>query len=474
MPQLLPDQQGKSDADEVCLGWPVSCTMAGRMSRGVDVVVLGGGVAGLAAARACHDANARVVILEARDRIGGRILTERDRDSSRPIELGAEFVHGQARELQVHLAAAGLRVVDVAGRHWRSTAHGLRPENHFWSKLQRVMRHLSEDMRPDRSFARFLEGRPGGGRAAEARRLAAHFVEGFQAADLRRVSARSLAGEGSPSGDPEAQRLGRIVDGYGAFIDAFAKPVSRLVRTRCVVTRVRWSRGRVTVDARTGAGRRASFSARAAIVTLPLGILMLRPGSRGHVGFEPVPGRLSAALAGLAVGHAMRVTLQCREPFWEKSRRSAAAREEWLATLGFLHAPGESFPVWWTQYPERTPWLVAWAAGPRAPALGALSPTALRRQVVGTLARISGLPARAIGRQIANIWRHDWDTDPFARGAYSYAIVGGAAAPALLQRPVDDTLFFAGEATVSDGRIGTVDGALASGERAARQVLRVL
>ncbi len=444
------------------------------MARGFDVVVLGAGVAGLAAARACHDANARVVILEARDRIGGRILTERDRDSGRPIELGAEFVHGQAREVQPHLTAAGLRVVDVAGRHWRSTGHGLRPEDHFWSKLQRVMRHLSEDLRPDRSFARFLEGRPGGSRAAEARRLAAHFVESFQAADLRRVSARSLAGEGSPSGEPEAQRLGRIIDGYGALIDALAEPVSRFVRTRCVVTCVRWSRGRVAVDARTGAGRRASFSARAAIVTLPLGILVLRSGSRGHVRFEPVPGRLSAALAGLAVGHVTRVTLRCREPFWEKAGRSATTRDESLATLGFLHAPGESFPVWWTQYPERTPWLVAWAAGPRAPALGALSPTALRRQLVTTLARISGLPARAIGRQIADIWRHDWDTDPFARGAYSYAAVGGADAPALLGRPVDDTLFFAGEATVSDGRIGTVDGALASGERAARQVLRAL
>ena len=444
------------------------------MERGYDVIVLGAGVAGLAAARVCHHANVRVLILEARDRVGGRILTEHDRDSGRPIALGAEFVHGKARDLEPHLTAAGLRVMDVGGRHWRLTDRGLKPEDRFWSKLQRVMRHLSEDMRPDRSFARFLEERQGGRRAAEARRLAAHFVEGFQAADLRKVSARSLAGDGNPSGDPEAQRAGRLVDGYGSLISALADPVSTFVRTGCVVTGVRWSRGRLTVDAREGTGRRASYSARAAIVTLPLGVLALGAEVRGHVRFEPVPGRLSAALAGLAVGHATRVTLQCREPFWEKARRSATAREESLATLGFLHAPGESFPVWWTQYPERTPWLVAWAAGPHAPALGALPPTALRRQMVGTLARISGLPARAIGRQIANIWRHGWDTDPFARGAYSYAIVGGAAAPALLQRPVDDTLFFAGEATVSDGRIGTVDGALASGERAARQVLRAL
>jgi monoamine oxidase len=63
---------------------------------------------------------------------------------------------------------------------------------------------------------------------------------------------------------------------------------------------------------------------------------------------------------------------------------------------------------------------------------------------------------------------HDWQRDPFARGAYAYVTVGGEGAPDDLARPVDDTIFFAGEATAADGEIGTVAGALASGVRAAR------
>jgi monoamine oxidase len=68
-------------------------------------------------------------------------------------------------------------------------------------------------------------------------------------------------------------------------------------------------------------------------------------------------------------------------------------------------------------------------------------------------------------------WSHHWNDDPFSRGAYSYEMVGGAEAPAILARPINGTLYFAGEATAPDGRIGTVDGAMASGLRAARQIM---
>jgi monoamine oxidase len=431
-------------------------------------------VAGLAAARMCHDAGARVLVLEARDRVGGRVRTHRERTGGRAIELGAEFVHGEAKELQPHFAAAGLRVMDVAGRRWRASPGGLRSDDQFWMHLNGVMRHLDADMHPDRTFASFLADRPGGSRAAEARRMAAHFVEGFQAADLRLVSARSLAGEGNPSGDPEAQRLGRVIDGYDRLIAALAAPIARFVRLGSTVTGVGWSRGRVRVDARVDGRRTAAFRARAAVVTLPLGVLKSRPGTTGHVSFDPVVGRMAAPLAGLAVGHVAKVVLRCREPFWERARRVASARHQTLTTLGFVHAPGEPFPVWWTSYPDRTPTLVAWSAGPRAPRFSGLSQAALRERLTATLSRVFGLPRRTVGPNILGLWRHDWDRDPFSRGAYSYAAVGGAEASQRLARPVDGTLFFAGEATVSDGRIGTVDGALASGERAARQLLRVI
>jgi monoamine oxidase len=75
---------------------------------------------------------------------------------------------------------------------------------------------------------------------------------------------------------------------------------------------------------------------------------------------------------------------------------------------------------------------------------------------------------------VENVWTHDWEHDPFARGAYSYQRVGGADAPAALARPLKRTLFFAGESTGTDGGTGTVDAAIVTGRRAAAQVLRAL
>jgi monoamine oxidase len=91
---------------------------------------------------------------------------------------------------------------------------------------------------------------------------------------------------------------------------------------------------------------------------------------------------------------------------------------------------------------------------------------------VASLARVFGLPPRRLHRLVVGSWVHLWDSDPLSRGAYSYQLVGGADAPNELARPVRGTVYFAGEATAPDGRIGTVDGAIASGQRAARQILR--
>jgi monoamine oxidase len=93
---------------------------------------------------------------------------------------------------------------------------------------------------------------------------------------------------------------------------------------------------------------------------------------------------------------------------------------------------------------------------------------------LAALARQFGLARREARGMVTATWFHNWESDPYARGAYSYMLVGGNDAPAKLARPVRRTLFFAGEASDSEGRTGTVHGAIASGRRAAAQLLRVL
>src|SRR5207237_1068283 len=173
----------------------------GHSSR---VVVIGAGAAGLAAARCLHERDVEVVVLEARDRVGGRVWTLHPDSLALPVELGAEFLHGEAQELIDIARSAKLRTLDIADdRRWISSRGRLRLEDDFWHSIDRVMRRLDEKREPDRSFADAIAGMRSV--AAADRRLATQYVEGFQAADPKRISERSPADGGSP-GDGVRQR----------------------------------------------------------------------------------------------------------------------------------------------------------------------------------------------------------------------------------------------------------------------------
>jgi monoamine oxidase len=166
----------------------------------------------------------------------------------------------------------------------------------------------------------------------------------------------------------------------------------------------------------------------------------------------------------------VRVVFALREPLGRIAGGSGPAED--LERLGFLHTRGSPFNVWWTSYPTRAPFAVAWSGGPSAAALAGRSPDDIVDTAVRSLARHLGASPRRIASRVAGAWTHDWDYDPYARGAYSYVCVNGVGAADHLARPVEDTLFFAGEHTDPD-RSGTVEGAIASGRRAARQVQKV-
>ncbi|HET7199396.1 MAG TPA: FAD-dependent oxidoreductase, partial [Burkholderiales bacterium] len=211
------------------------------MTRGpsVDAVVIGAGVAGLAAARALQDAGVDFIVLEARERIGGRIFTARDAELPVGVELGAEFVHGSAPELHEIVRAARLTLCDIEGERWQSRSGALRPLGEaFWSELEAVMSRLPDRARDDRSFQEFLKKRPGGKRLANARRLALQWVEGFHAADPSLISAVALAEGGSPGDDQRERRLGRILDGYDTVPRWIARDLTDRIRLGAVVTAV--------------------------------------------------------------------------------------------------------------------------------------------------------------------------------------------------------------------------------------------
>jgi monoamine oxidase len=194
------------------------------------------------------------------------------------------------------------------------------------------------------------------------------------------------------------------------------------------------------------------FKARRLLVTLPLSLLQT-----GRVRFTPPLTEHQHAADKLAMGHVVKVILRFREPFWED--------------LTFIHAPAETLPTWWTQFPVSAPILAGWAGGTRAEKLLNASDDALLDHSLQSLTHLFATTKGFLEGLLEDFYTHNWEKDPFAAGAYSYIPVGGIDAPSQLARPLDDTLFFAGEATNTEGHQGTVHGAIASGLRAAREIL---
>ena len=440
-----------------------------------DVVIIGAGAAGLAAARALNDLDIDVVVLEARERIGGRVFTHRDRATPIPIELGAEFVHGSAPEVDGILADASLASVDISGGRWQVNGEQFRRADDFWDRIDRVMARLQPQRSPDRSFDAFLRTKPGGRRLAQDRRLTLQYVEGFHAADSSLISERALADGGSPQGDLRERRIGRVLDGYDRVIEWLASPLGDRIRTSAVATRIRWAPGNVSVEAHHIDGRsRPEVVASAAIVAVPLGVLKAPVGELGAIEFDPDLRVKQPALARLEMGTVVRITLRLTERFWASDWFAKQIGNPGLDTLSFLHTNDEHFPVWWSAYPIRAPIIVGWHGGPGAIALAQRAPEEVEELAIASLARQSGISPRRMRGLVEAAWMHDWQHDAFSRGAYSYQAVGGSEATSALARPVRGTLFFAGEAADVEGRTGTVHGAIATGRRAAVEVERSL
>ena len=214
-----------------------------------------------------------------------------------------------------------------------------------------------------------------------------------------------------------------------------------------------------------------SFSADRAIVTVPLGVLKAPEDARGAIRFDPPLTAQREALTHLEMGAAMRVTFLFRPGFVKEQRQ--------LFRPGFIHLKDEGFPTWWTGPsggPDSapTPALTAWAGGPKAERLAGLDDEALAEVAVDSLSRLIGASRVSITGQVKHRYVHNWCRDPFARGAYSYAGLGGIEARRVLSAPIEETLYFAGEAVETEGHATTVHGAIASGRRAARQIVGAL
>lgn len=443
------------------------------MTSSAEVLVVGAGAAGLAAAQALTRAGRHVTILEARDRIGGRIFTHPASPPEAPIELGAEFVHGRPPEIFKLARQARLELQELHGQFWY-TQNGKLCQDEFPSERSSVFERMEKYHGPDLSFRRFLDDCCAD-LPAQEKLWATAYVEGFHAANAELISLRSIVGGEKAEEEIEGARQFRPVHGYGAVVEAMRRAIDPGLcqwRLNHVVRAVRWQPGRVEIESCSPAGDNLPVhGASCALITLPLSILQLPSDSPGAVRFVPLLEAKQAALSQLAMGTAVHVTLVFREAFWRDAAFPAAPTG--LGNMLFLFSENPWFPTWWSKAPSAAPVLIAWSAGPRAQQYCGQTQSAITGKAVEALAAILGMRTEHVRSRLQAAYFHDWQADPFCRGAYSYVLAGGAEnAQRELAAPLAGTLYFAGEATDCQGHHATVHGAMASGYRAAKQILQ--
>ncbi|MFT4135211.1 flavin monoamine oxidase family protein [Microbacterium sp.] len=425
-----------------------------------DAIVVGAGVAGLTAARLLADAGRRVVVVEARDRVGGRVWTERG--DGLVTDLGASWIHGIA-DSPVHATteAFGMRTVEF-------TVGGYQPDSRpiayygpdgvrltdaetqaFVADIHTVDAALGEVIAasaPDASYrdvtdaALALQGWDDE-RAQRVREYLEHRSEEQYGVWIDDLAAHGLDDD-QVDGDEVV-----FPDGYDALPAHLADGLD--VRLGHVVSHVRWGADGVAVTTAHG-----TLTADAAVVTVPVGVLQ----SDTFAIEPPLPEPVSGALERLRMNAFEKVFLRFPERFWDDG----------------VYAIRQQGPEsrWWHSWYDLTalhgtPTLLTFAAGPAAIATREWPDQRVVDAILVQLRRLYGdrVP------QPTHVHRTAWQDDPFARGSYAYMTVGSTTADHDdLAMPVGGVLHLAGEATWTDDP-ATVTAALCSGHRAAVAVL---
>jgi monoamine oxidase len=423
-----------------------------------DVIIIGAGAAGLAAARSLSGAGKRIAILEARDRLGGRVSTLHRPDLPLPIELGAEFIHGRSATTFAIVEASALTAIELPDTHCSIRDGSRESIDDFWDQIAKVRAKIRPRKR-DLSFDEFLRSRRE--LTPRLRELARNFVEGYHAAHADRISALALRSADSEQEDDGGTEQFRLAGGQDALIDWLRSgldPGRTDIRLGTVATGVQWSQRSVTVSVRNRVTQATErLRAAALVITIPIGVWKAAGDQEGAIAFDPPLRGKERALGKIEAGHVVKIAFRFRERFWDGS-------------ANFVHTDDRYLPTWWTTAPVQSPVLTGWAGGKAADALLSEGEEAMNHRALDSLSRAWNIPRKRIDALLAGTFHHDWQRDPFSRCAYSYAAVGGSNAHAELARPLRGTLYFAGEATSGD-ETGTVAGAIESGKRAARELL---
>ena len=420
-----------------------------------DAIVVGAGAAGLIAAWELVQAGKKVAVVEARNRIGGRIHTIVDENFSMPAETGAEFVHGDLKLTQLLLKKAGIDFTKVSGDIWKKENNELQKQEDFiddYADLEKKFEELEQDI----SVAQFINEYLQGDKYEELRFTLQNYVEGYYAGDISKASTMALCKELTTSDDVQY----RIKGGYQKLVDYIFKEAEQkgcFFYLSHDVKQINWQNNHVEVI--TG---QKILKAQKVLVTVSLGVLQ-----SGHICFSPAIAEKTEAAKQLGFGPVIKIILQFENAFWENRE---LMHDKNLHKLSFLFS-GETVPTWWTQHPEEAGILTGWLGGPNADALKNDEEKEILSKALNSLHNIFGLELLLLQKMLKGWHIVNWATDPYNCGGYAYDVVNGKSWREKLKAPLNSTIFFAGEALYEGPEIGTVEAALVTGKETAHQMI---
>jgi monoamine oxidase len=410
--------------------------MSTNLPSEVDVAIIGAGAAGLGAARTLEGSGLSVIVLEARDRIGGRAHTIMAAPGI-PFDLGCEWLHSANRNDFVGIAKHLGFAIDKSRPPWRDQAYDAAfsrtKRDEFFAAIDAFYERAEEaaDNAIDAPAATCLEpGNPWNPMIDAV----STYINGFE---LKDVSLHDM------DAYEDTEINWRLPDGYGALIAAYGAPCPVALNTE--VTLIDHSGVRIRIETSRG-----TLSAAKVIVCVPTNLI-----ASENVRFTPpLPGKVEAA-AGLPLGADNKVMLALTDA------------EKWPSDIGLRGAALCTGVGSFHLRPSGRPCIAGFFGGTFARELEDAGEGALAAQSIDEIVALLGSNIRS---KLTPLAESRWGHDRFAQGAYSAAKPGHADARAALAAPVNGRLFFAGEAT-SPNFFSTAHGARESGERAAKEVM---